>query len=184
MYFVRGLELSKGLELLAALAPDVVRSHRSACESLLADIDGLPLAITVAGRMLQREYSAGGDVGELLAAIRTDARVLLSQPVPPDMIDLLNQTTCDVAAVLRRSTASLSPEQRWQFARMGAFAPSPATFDLAFAARCWKVSSAEAKVAARTFVDLGLLEASRRGVMQIHPLVKALALHEWDMLNE
>lgn len=125
--------------------------------------------------MLHRESATGGRADDLMKAIRSDVRMLLSQPVPPDMVDLLNQTTPDVAAVLGRSTKTLEPERRRQFARLGAFAPTPATFDLKFAARCWKVSQQEAQLIARCLIDLGLLETPKRGQFQIHPLVKALA---------
>jgi hypothetical protein len=100
------------------------------------------------------------------------------------MAELLDQTTPDVAAVLRRSTARLSPEMKERFARLGSFAASPATFPLRLAARTWKLPLNESKQVARTFVDLGLLEAAGGGQYRIHPLMKALALHEWDVFYE
>lgn len=184
IYALRGLELPQSLQLLAELCPDVVRDHEVLCREMLHDIGGLPLAITVAGKMLQRETAVGNDVEQLLQSIREDARVLFEQPVPPDMVDLLNQTTPNVAAVLKRSTESLDPQQRWCFARLGAFAAAPASFETKFAARCWKLSHEAAKKIADLFADLGLIETAKRGHYQIHPLMKALALHEWDLLDE
>lgn len=183
-YPLRGLDKVNGVKLLAYFAPEVVRDHSGDCESLVDDVDGLPLALIVAGKMLHREWAAAGDVEGLLREIHDDARTLLSQPVPPDMADLLEQTTPNVAAVLRRSTAGLSDEMRLRFARLGAFAPTPAKFPLFYAAKRWELTEREAKAVAREFIDLGLLEVDRRGQYSIHPLMKALALHEWDMLDE
>ncbi|HEX3150418.1 MAG TPA: TIR domain-containing protein [Gemmataceae bacterium] len=184
VYSLRGLKPKDGLDLLAELAPDVIRNHPRMCKQLVKDIDGLPLAIVVAGRMLHREVAAQGDVTALFQAIRADTRLLLEQPVPADMVDLLNQATPSVAAVLRRSTNGLDPQHRSYFARLGGFAPAPATFDVLFAAQCWKVDEPEAKRIARYFVDLGLIEVPKRGHFQIHPLMHALALREWDLLDE
>jgi hypothetical protein len=59
VYHLRGLKPKKGVDLLADVAPDAVRKHRRMCEELVSDVDGLPLAILVAGKMLNREIAAG-----------------------------------------------------------------------------------------------------------------------------
>jgi hypothetical protein len=100
------------------------------------------------------------------------------------MADLLDQTTPNVAAVLRRSTANLPDQMKVNFARLGVFAPSPAKFTLGWAAKSWQLPEPAAKKVARQFVDLGLIEVDRRGQYSIHPLMKALALHECDLLDE
>ena len=184
IYSLPGLETPQALDLLATHAPDVVRDYPQACADLVHQVDGLPLAIIVAGKMLQREHSQGEDMKRLLNSIRDDARVLLTESAPASMSDLLSQTTPDVAAVLRRSTDVLDEQHKWYFARLGAFAASPATFEAKFAGRCWKVTADEAKRIAKYFVDLGLLSVPKRGHFQIHPLMQALALHEWDKLYE
>ncbi|MDB5392129.1 MAG: hypothetical protein JWM11_7775, partial [Planctomycetaceae bacterium] len=184
VYILSGLESPFDLELLASFAPDAVKAYGDLCDDLVKSVGGLPLAIVVAGKMLQREHAAGGDVQELLETIREDARKLLTQPVPPDMADLLNQTTPDVVAVLRRSTSSLSQELKEQFAKLGTYPATPGVFPLRMVARTWKLPPEEAKATARKFVDLGLINVAKRGHYQIHPLIRALALFEWDQFHE
>lgn len=184
IYRLDGLTQPGAMELLSSHAPRVVRERRRLCEQLIDSVEGLPLALAVAGKMLHREWQSGGDVEELLRRVRDDARGLLSQPVPPDMVDLLDQTTPSVAAVLRRSTVHLPADLKHYFARLGSFAPAPATFPLFFVAGHWSLDEQETRKIIRSFVDLGLLEVNRRGQYSIHPLIKALALHEWEIADE
>ena len=55
IYALPLLEESDGLTLLRLLAPGVVASKRDACLKLVRDLECLPLALHVAGRLLQAE---------------------------------------------------------------------------------------------------------------------------------
>ncbi len=95
-----------------------------------------PLALQVAGRLLQAEAESGFGVDALLEELRAGAR-LLDETAPPDRADLAAQTTPTIAALLCTSTDYLDGETRAAFARLCAFPPKPATFDLAaFEAVC------------------------------------------------
>lgn len=184
IYSLPGLETPEAIELLALHAPDVVRDYPTLCQELVDRVEGLPLAIVVAGKLLQREQSHGEDIMKLLSSIRDDARTLLSESAPVNMTDLLEQTTPDVAAVLRRSTEGLDGLHKWYFAILAGLPPSPAPLSSrVILAGNWKVSPEEAKRIAKYFVDRGLLERSKNGYYKIHPLMHALALHEWDLLH-
>jgi hypothetical protein len=145
----------KALELLKKLAPSVVASHCDQCLVLVRELEGLPLALQVAGHMLNIEASYGFGVTELLAGLREGAKLLKAQ-APADRTDLANETTPTVAALLQRSTERLDPLTRDCFAYLGVFAPKPATFDLAAMKAMWQVE--DPKPIARTLVDRGLLE--------------------------
>lgn len=162
----------QSMELLEQLAPDVVANHREQCLGLVSELEGLPLAIQVAGRLLQAEASRGWGAGELLAEIRQDATRLLEADAPVDMTDLAAQTTPSVAALLKKSTDHLDAETRRRFLRLAPFAPKPATFELRAIAAVWKVDEDDAKRTASTLIDRGLMEpADLQGWFQVHALL-------------
>ena len=124
------------LELIGLLAPQVLADHPEACRALVEELEGLPLALKVAGGLLRVEAELGWGVEELLAELRHGAR-LLDAPAPADRADVATQTTPSVATLLGQSTDRLEAEDRERFALLGAFAPKPATFDLPAIATLW-----------------------------------------------
>jgi hypothetical protein len=166
------------LELLGILTPETVASHPDEARALVRDLEGLPLAIQVAGRLLQNEASLGWGVGELLAELREGAKLLTAQ-VPSDMSGAGQDTTPTIAALLRRSTDALDAETCERFAYLGLFAPKPATFDLQAMAAAWELSDPRPII--RILVNRGLLEPVSGGRFQLHAL---LALHARTLLEE
>lgn len=145
----------KALELLQTLAPTVVAQYLQESLELVRELEGLPLALQVAGHMLNIEMSYGFSVIDLLAELREGAKLLEAQ-APADRTDLANETTPTVAVLLKRSTDRLDDVARDCFAYLGAFAPKPATFAHAAMKAVWQV--ADPKFVIRTLVDRGLLE--------------------------
>lgn len=145
----------KALELLAELAPAVAREFPALALTLVQALEGLPLAIQVAGRLLQAEISRGFGVEKLIQAIQAGA-ALLQANAPADRADLVNQTTPTVAALLLTSLEHLDEFTRECYAYLGVFAPKPATFDLQAMQFVWDVNDPQPVVA--TLVDRGLLE--------------------------
>ena len=84
-----------------------------------------------------------------------------------------------VMALLQKSTDLLSEQMRDCFALLGAFAPKPATFDLAAMKAVWQV--ADPKPIVRELVDRGLLEPVGSGRLQMHAL---LVQHARSLLSE
>jgi pimeloyl-ACP methyl ester carboxylesterase len=178
IYVVPELTEESALQLLAALAPQVVKAYPDECRTLVQDIECLPLALHVAGGMLAAEFQLGLGVEELLQEIR-EGRTLLDQKAPADMTDLEKQTLPTVAVLLEKSTSRLEPSMRDYFAFLGAFAPKPATFDLAALRAVWDID--DAKPIVRELVSRGLLEAVGGGRFQMHALLVA---HAEAMLEE
>ncbi len=166
------------LELLGILSPETVASYPDEARDLVHDLEGLPLAIQVAGRLLQNEARLGWGVGELLAELREGAGLLAAQ-APGDMAGVGGDTTPTIAVLLKRSTDSLNPEMRERFAYLGLFAPKPATFDLQAMAVAWDLNDPRPTV--RVLVNRGLLEPVSGGRFQLHAL---LALHARSLLEE
>jgi hypothetical protein len=165
-----------GLALLETLAPSVVAEHRDEARELIRSLEGLPLAIQVAGRLLENEARLGWGVRELLNELREGGN-LLEATAPGDMVGRSKVAMPTIAALLQRSTDALDETTRQRFALLSVFAPKPATFDLAAMAVAWEVS--DPKPSARILVNRGLLEPLSGGRFQMHAL---LVLHAQTLL--
>ncbi len=173
IYLLPVLTAESALELLGKLAPKVVQDHPTEARNLMEALEGLPLAIQVAGRLLQSELASGFGVRELMNELQKGA-ALLKANVPLDRRDLVNETTPTVAALLFTSLEKLDDQIREYYAYLGVFAPQPATFDLDAMSFVWDVEDARPIV--RTLVDRGLLEyISEIQRYQMHALLVMLA---------
>jgi NB-ARC domain len=172
VYMLEPLSHSSALELLGALSPQVLEKYGTFASELVDDLECLPLALHVAGRMLNVEIERGWGVEDLLRELRSGARIL-EQKAPADRIDLENQTIPTVAVLLQKSTDRLDPFVRDCFAYLGVFAPKPATFDLAAMKSQWQTD--DPKAVANALMDRGLLEYIGSGRYQMHALLVAHA---------
>lgn len=166
VYKLSVLSETSALDLLHQLAPEVVDQHRRAALELVHDLEGLPLAIQVAGRLLRYENQIGWGVEDLLSELRDGTKLLASQP-PADVAFL--QTSPSIAALLRKSTDTLTPEMRARFIYLGMFAPKPATYDLSAIAVAWGERDPRAGI--RQLIDRGLMEPAGAGRFQMHALL-------------
>lgn len=172
VYKLDVLRAEDGLELLRALAPTVVDQHPQEALDLVRDLEGLPLALQVAGRLLNAEQRMGWGIGTLLEDIRSTT-VLLESEAPPTQTDVAEGAPITVAALLHKSTDLLSSQTRACFASLGALAPKPATFDLEAITAIQ--GGLDAKPLARDLVSRGLLEPVGSGRFQMHALLVAHA---------
>jgi hypothetical protein len=136
VYRLQLLSRDDGVELLQSLTPETVAQHPHAARALVDDLEGLPLALHVAGRLLATEARMGWGVEELLHELR-DGAALLSAQAPHDMHAAGPDTSSTVQALLKRSTDGLDPDLRTRFALLGLFVPKPASFDLPAMAALW-----------------------------------------------
>jgi DNA-binding SARP family transcriptional activator len=174
-YNLSVLTYESSVKLLEMLIPNTVQQFPQETMQLVQDLEGLPIALQVAGRLLQAEERLGWGVIDLLAELREGAR-LLEAHAPSDMMQ--QDTTPTVAALLKRSTDTLNEVTQERFALLGLFVPKPATFDLGAMCAIWDV--ADAKPTARELVNRGLLEPVGGGRFQMHAL---LVLHARSMLG-
>jgi hypothetical protein len=178
IYKLAVLSDEKALELLQVLAPSVVAQHPEQSLELVRELEGLPLALQVAGHMLNTEANYSFGVTDLLTELREGAK-LLEARAPADRIDLAKETIPTVAVLLQKSTDRLDDHARDCFAYLGAFAPKPATFDLAAMKSVWQVE--DPKPTARILIDRGLLEPVQSERFQMHAL---LVMHAKSLLME
>lgn len=171
VYILPVLTEKSALELLGILAPSVMTAHFNECRDLVRDLEFLPLALQVAGHMLEAETRLGWGVKELLVEVQNGAK-LLEAKAPADRTDLEKQTRPTVAALLKQSTDRLNESMRDCFATLGPFAPKPATFDLEALKDVWEIQDPRPVV--RELVSRGLLEPVG-GRFQMHALLVAHA---------
>lgn len=160
LYRLGVLSNEKGLELLQKLAPTVVNDKRDECAVLVSDLEGLPLALRVAGRVLESEaQNYGMDSALKLIGDLRQSGELLAQFAPDDRFNPKTGTTPTVSLLLKQSTdylQRLNPTAYDAYTLLGAFAPKPATFDLDAMKTVCDVDDPMPIV--RLLVDLGLLE--------------------------
>jgi DNA-binding SARP family transcriptional activator len=178
IYRLPVLSEAAALELLGKLAPETVAQHPNEAGELVRDLEGLPLAVRVAGHLLHSEARLGWGVQELLSELRTGAN-LLQAHLPSDMIGAAKDASPTVAALLKRSTDLLDTENRRRFAYLGLFVPKPATFDLEAMGVTWEMD--DPRPVARLLVSRGLLEPITGGRFQMHAL---LVMHARSLLVE
>ena len=178
IYKLPVLTTEKGVELLRALAPTVSQKYPHEMRELVYHLEGLPLALQVAGRLLHAETQMGWGIQDLLGELQDGTRLLEAQ-APPDRLDLATSTTPTVAVLLQKSTDRLNEETRERFALLGIFAPKPATFDLPAMAAVWDID--DPKPTARMLVNRGLLEPIGDQRFQMHAL---LALHAKTLFTD
>ena len=177
LYRLPVLTEAASLELLAQLTPQTVSQYPEAARELVRDLEGLPLAIHVAGRLLQTESGMGWGIEHLLDELHTGAALLAAQP-PTDVMVVGRDASPTVAALLNRSTDMLPPAMRLQFALLGLFVPKPATFHLEALSVAWDIQDPRPVI--RHLVRLGLLEPVSGGRFQMHAL---LVMHAQSLLR-
>lgn len=168
LYKIPLLDDDRALELLQTLAPDAVATYPDEARELVQDLEGLPLALQVAGRLLREEYLLGWGTDDLLKELR-EGRRLLEARAPADRQQSEDDVPMTIAALLKLSTDSLDETTRRQFALLGVFAPKPAVFDLEAMEAVWAVE--DGRPAVRRLVERGLLESIPLRQFQMHALL-------------
>ncbi len=164
------LDEEAAFKLIQLLASEAGPQHHGEYRELVRDLEYLPLAIHVAGRLLREEARMGFGVSDLLSGLR-DGAALFQAKAPADRVE--DGVLPTVAALLKRSTDALDEHTRECFVFLGAFAPKPATFDLKAMEAVWQVEDPRPIV--RKLVSYGLLEPVGNGRFQMHALLVAHA---------
>ena len=171
IYELPRLTVNNALKLLRALASEVVDEYPNESRELVADLEGLPLALKVAGLLLKSEYRKGFGITELLSELRGGAR-LLNAKAPIDRTDPKTLVTPTVRVLLQKSTDHLDERTRDYFTLLGVHAPKPATFDEDFMKEILELQNP--RPIARVLIGRGLLEpVGPRGFprFQMHALL-------------
>lgn len=144
------------LVLFGTLAPGVVHRHEESAIELLRELEGLPLAIQVAGRLLHTESEYGFSIETLLSELKAGKHVL-SATAPVSALAGHDDVPATVELLLKKSTDRLDPVTRARYASLGSLAPKPTTFDIRALSAIWETE--DPKPTIRNLVDRGLLES-------------------------
>lgn len=145
------------LALLSRLAPEVATTDMKSAQRLCKRLEFLPLALTLAGRLLAQEADVPSRmkrlVGELLE--RRAARLqLLEVEARPG---LAAEQPASLYAILGLSVARLNQVDQERFAILSAFGGEPLTWELEAAAYLWECSAEEAELTTARFIQHGLV---------------------------
>lgn len=168
IYLLGVLSDAEALELLRQLAPQATGLDPSGTLQLVKELEGLPLALQVAGRLLEAEAAMGWGINDLLGEL-IEGTKLMEAKAPADRTDLETQTTPTIAVLFEKSTARLDSETRERFALLSIFVSKPATFDAPAVGAAWDVT--DPRPTLRTLVSRGLLEPAMDGRFQMHSLL-------------
>ena len=174
------LSEDESLHLLTKVAGDeLVQEFLVECERLVADLEGLPLGLHVAGCWLRSTASKGWDLSGEFAELR-DLASLLESTAPANMAAFLTESTnITIAALLKKSTDCLTATSQYRFATLGAYPAKPAKFPVSMISRAWETDAKETRDTVGEFLDLGLMERTDDETMWIHSLLAAFARTLW-----
>lgn len=178
IYVLPVLTDEDGFKLLRTISPVAVNKHPQECRELVRALEYLPLALQVAGRLINTELQVGlsaRKLRKLLEDIQNGAAIIAAK-APPDRAEGGGRPT--VQALLKKSTDLLDDYTRDCFAFLGPFAPKPATFDLKALKFQWQVEDPLPIV--RKLIGHGLMELADSRRYQMHALLVA---HARSLLN-
>lgn len=147
-------------------------AEQDGAAALVLAVGGLPLALSIAGRYLQKEARRGQPrrLGMAVSRLQRIGETLaLTEPNSP--LAAQPEMPLSVLAVIALTDDALSPDSRAALRALSAFPPKPNTFDEAAALA---VTGLPAE-ALDSLVDYGLLEGDRQGRYTLHPTVSQYA---------
>lgn len=158
------------LDLLYRLAPETA-VHPTTANQLCERLEYLPLALTLAGRLLADEADVPSRMQRLADELleRREARLHLLQVEGRLGIDEENPVS--LQAILGLSVARLSNLDRQRFAIASLFGGEPLTWDIKLAAHMWECTNEEAEDSIAHFIRRGLAERRENGRYWMHALL-------------
>lgn len=167
---VKELSLEDGLALLKQFAPLAVEADPETAQKLVEAVGGLPLALILMGRYLEKAAYGAQDLGDALAKLHdVEERLLNEQSQAPfgHFPALSYGTKLSLLAMIAISDEALDQSARRAFYGLSVFPPKPNTFSQEAAIAV----SAESTDALFTLTDYGLLESSGLGRYTLHQAI-------------
>jgi tetratricopeptide (TPR) repeat protein len=164
---VQTLTNAASLNLLRELAPKAVAADEKAANELATVLDGLPLALTLAGQMLAAEWEAGLGVAGALSELKDrEARLKLAGA---EKRTGLATAELSLRAILAMSYDRLPDEAtKRAFRLLGVFGGKPLTFSIEAAAAMWGMELRPAQKTMVALVGRALVEPVESGRYTLH----------------
>ena len=118
------------LQLLASLAPDAVADDEESAKLLCAWLEYLPLALTLAGRMLANETDVPSRMKRLFAELLEHRAARLQLLQIDGRLGLSETEPVSLQAILGMSVERLDGADQERFAMLSVFGGEPLTWDL------------------------------------------------------
>ncbi len=172
VYTVPELNRDDGLELLSQLAPEAVLHDIHAAQTLVQEVGGLPLALTLLGKYLHTQAHSGQPrrLQTALARLRdTSQRLLVSEPLAPleRSPSLATGTPLSLQSVIATSDMQLDEQTRSAFYALSVFPARPNSF----AEEAALMVAQTSEEVLDTLCDAGLLESSGPGRYSLHQTI-------------
>lgn len=179
---VNVLNPEASLALLYKLAPETIQVDKKVSMRLCERLEFLPLAITLAGRMIANESDIPQRmqrlVGELIE--RREARLSLLKEDGRQGLDEENPVS--LQAILGMSVERLSKPDQERFAMLSVFGGEPLTWELKAVSAVWETSIEETEATITRFIHRGLVEP-RNGRFWMHALLADYAAGLMEEMN-
>lgn len=155
------LKPEDALALLQRLAPDAVVADRENALRLCERVEFLPLALTLAGRLLADEADIPTRMQRLVGDLieRRESRLHLMQA--EGRLGITGEEPVSLQAILALSVDRLDRVDQERFAMASIFGGDPLTWEIKAAAFVWECSVEDAEASVARFIQRGLVE--RRG---------------------
>jgi len=163
---VETLTNAASLNLLRQLAPEAVTADEKAANELATVLDGLPLALTLAGQMLAAEWEAGLGVAGALSELKDrEARLKLAGAERAGLA--IDEPS--LRAILAMSYDRLLDDAtKRAFRLLGVFGGKPLTFSIEAAAAVWGTELRPAQKIMVALVGRALVEPVDGGRYTLH----------------
>ncbi len=177
------LKPEAALGLLYKLAPEASQVDRLLSIRLCERLEFLPLAITLAGRLLANEADIPQRMQRLIGELieRREARLSLLNEDGRQGIDEENPVS--LQAILGMSVERLDKTDQERFAMLSVFGGEPLTWQLNAVSVVWEASIEETEATITRFIQRGLVEP-RNGRFWMHALLADYAaglMEEMDL---
>lgn len=176
------LKPEDSLALLYKLAPETKQVDKKISMRLCERLEFLPLAITLAGRMIANESDIPQRmqrlVGELIE--RRESRLSLLKEEGRPGLDEENPVS--LQAILGMSVERLSKPDQERFAMLSVFGGEPLTWELKAVSAVWETSIEESEATIARFIHRGLVEP-RNGRFWMHALLADYAAGLMEEMN-
>ena len=152
------LSLEASLALLRRLAPEAVAADKKSAKRLCERLEFLPLALTLAGRLLANESDIPSRMQRLVTELieRREARLQLLQS--EGRLGLREDQPVSLEAILGMSVERLSKTDQERFAMLAVFGGEPLTWEINATAHVWECAVQEAEATISRFIQRGLVE--------------------------
>jgi len=165
VFEVASLSVEEGIQLLSAFVPQAARAFPEQMAALAERCEGLPLALTLAGRYLARASQSGGS-----PRLKRELARLLEQSPDAGVAPLVQSA---FSRLLKASLGRLTGDQRAALYALTALPPRPAVFDES----AFRIVTSQPEQTLDALLDVGLVAGSRAGYY-LHTLVRAALIQE------